>query len=322
MQPTQPVFVGVDVSKATLSVAIHGSKTRHELSNEAHAIGAWLDTLPLDVAIAAEATGRHHQLLIRLVHASGRRAFVLNAADVFFYAKALGARGKTDRKDAQVIARYLAEQHTQLRPWAPTQEHLAKIEELLRCRAGVATKRSSLRQLLRDVPDLQASVQALEAQFDALVAEIDAQLAAWVGQDASLNARCIQLRTITGVGPQGSIALASLFSRIEFSSSDALVAFTGLDPRPKDSGTMSGRRRLSKRGDPELRRQLYLMGFAATRSKALGPLYQQIKARGFKPTQAIIILARKLLRAAWAVWKTGKDFNPALLGGNLACAKP
>ena len=314
MQHTDPVFVGVDVSKATLFSCTHGSKSQRELANEEAAISAWLRALPSNASVAVEATGRYHQLLVRLVHASGRRAFVLNAGDVFFYAKALGARGKTDRKDAQVIARYLAEHHGELRAWAPTAARQERIEDLLRCRAGVARKRSSLKQLLRQTSGLQAPVAALEAQFDALLADIDSQVTALVDEDPAFSARCRQLRTICGVGQQVSVKLASLFSRFEFANADAAIAFTGLDPRPRDSGEMTGRRRISKRGDPELRRLLYLMAFAATRTKAIGPVYQAIKARGFKPTQALVILARKLTRIAFAVWRSGKDFDPALIG--------
>ena len=104
-------------------------------------------------------------------------------------------------------------------------------------------------------------------------------------------------------------------------SRSGLVAYSGLDPRPNDSGSKSGRRRISKRGSPELRRQLYLAAFAASHSKALGPLYRSIKAKGFKTTQALVILARKLLRVAWAVWKTGKPFDPSLMIAPAACAK-
>jgi hypothetical protein len=50
-------------------------------------------------------------------------------------------------------------------------------------------------------------------------------------------------------------------------------------------------------------------------------LYRSIKAKGFKPTQALVILARKLLRVAWAVWKSGKAFDASLLGQPPACAK-
>jgi transposase len=85
---------------------------------------------------------------------------------------------------------------------------------------------------------------------------------------------CQRLRTITGIGPQTSALLATLLSRLEFANADALVAYSGLDPRPNDSGAKHGRRRLSKKGPPLLRRQIYLAGFAASRSKALRPLYR------------------------------------------------
>src|SRR6185437_1218106 len=300
MQQTEEVFVGVDVAKAGLSSCIHGRTGRRDLTNDESGIAAWLATLPQQAMIAVESTGCYHQLLVRLAHGSGRRAFVLNARDVYFYAKALGARGKSDRTDAQVIARYLAEHHASLRSWEPASDEQDRLQKLLRCRTGVVSKRESLRQVLRDVPQLD--ITALERQFDALLDDIDAQVAALIAQDADLKRKCATLSTITGIGPLGSAMLGALFSRIAFANGDAVVAYSGLDPRPNDSGARTGRRRLSKRGNPELRRQLYLAAFAATRSKALGPLYQSIKAKGFKPTQAMVILARKLLRVAWAVW--------------------
>ena len=315
------VFIGVDVAKASLSICRHGEPGCQELSNDEVSIRSWICTLPRHAVIAVESTGRYHQALVRLVHASGHRVFVLNARDVYFYAKALGARGKTDRTDARVIARYLAEHHDTVKPWAPGTAAQARLQELLRCRAGVTSKRMSLRQVLRDVPDLGLAVQGLEQRFDELLDLIDCQVAALVAADAQLSEGCTVLRTITGFGPQGSAMLSALLSRVDFANADALVAYSGLDPRPNDSGTKTGRRRISKRGSPDLRRQLYLAAFAASHSKALGPLYRSIKAKGFKPTQALVILARKLLRVAWAVWKTGKPFDPSLMTPPAACTK-
>jgi transposase len=321
MRHEDAVFIGVDVSQCALCSCVHGSGQREEVPNEQSAILAWLASLPPSAQVAMESTGRHHQALARLVHASGRRVFVLNARDIFFYAKALGARGKTDRKDAQVIARYLAEHHRELKPWVPAASLHERLQQLLRCRAGVAHKRSALRQVLRDMPSLQASIHALQQQFDALLGEIDAQIAAAVREDAQFSSRCAKLRTITGIGAQGSAMLAVLFSRFKFANANAVVAYSGLDPRPDDSGRRHGKRHISKRGSPELRRQLYLAAFAAAHSNALGPLYRSIKAKGFKPTQALVILARKLLRVAWAVWKGGNAFDARMLGTTLACAK-
>jgi transposase len=319
MQQTQELFVGVDVSKSSLSICIHGQVGQRALGNERAAIVAWLDTLPAAAAIAVESTGRYHQLLVGLAHASGRRVFVLNARDVYFYAKALGARGKTDRTDAQVIARYLAEHHAQLHSWAPASQTQQRLTKLLRCRAGVTTKRESLRQVLRELPDLDSSY--LEKQFEAFLSDIDNQVSTLIQQDEQLCPKSAELRTIPGIGAQGSAMLTVLFSRIPFANADAVVAYSGYDPRANDSGTKVGIRRLSKRGDAELRRQLFMAAFAAAHSKALGPLYRSIKAKGFKPTQALVILARKILRFAWAVWKSGKAFDPSLLSQPPACAK-
>ncbi|MBH1979278.1 MAG: IS110 family transposase, partial [Comamonadaceae bacterium] len=121
------------------------------------------------------------------------------------------------------------------------------------------------------------------------------------------------MRTITGIGPQTTAVLAALLSRFEFANSDALVAYSGLDPRPNDSGTKRGRRRLSKKGPALLRRQMYLTGMSASHSKALKPLYQSIRAKGFATTEAFVILGRKLLRVAFAVWKGSEIFDPTRL---------
>lgn len=321
MQPAPLVFVGVDVAKATLSSFVHDSKARRDFSNEPAAIQAWLDQLPANALIAVESTGRYHQLLVTLAVASGRQAFVLNARDVFFYARALGQRGKTDRTDAQVIARYLAEHHAELRPWTAPSETQSGLQALLRCRSGVATKKSSLRQILKGVDDLRPDAAELEDAIDALLERIDAKIARLIEADAALQEHVEQLRTIPGVGALGAAMLASLFSRVPFANADAVVAFSGLDPRPNDSGARTGRRRISKRGSPVLRRQLYLCAFSAGRTRQLRDLYTSIKAKGFKPTQALIILARKLLRVAWAIWNSHQSFNPGLLGQQGACAQ-
>lgn len=321
MQGTQAVFVGVDVAKSTLSTFIHGPGVGQDLANDPAAIQAWLDTLPDQALIAVESTGRYHQQLVIMAHACGRTAFVLNARDVYFYAKALGKRGKSDRSDAQVIARYLAEHHDELKPWMPPTSAQSCLQELLRCRAGVSTKKSSLRQLLRGVDDLAPEIDELNAKFDALLARIDAEIAVLIERDEQMHRRAQALQTIPGVGVQGSAMLALLFSRIPFANADAVVAYSGLDPRPNDSGEKSGRRRISKRGSPQLRRQLYLSAFGAARSRQLRALYQSIKARGFKPTEALVILARKLLRVAWAIWKYETAFDASRFGPGATCAK-
>jgi transposase len=117
------------------------------------------------------------------------------------------------------------------------------------------------------------------------------------------------LQSIVGVGPQTSTLLASLLMRLSFASSDALVAYSGLDPRANDSGPSRGRHRLSKRGSPALRRQMFMAAMAACHTSTFAPTYQALRARGLKKTEALVILACKLLRIAFAVWRSGQPFE-------------
>lgn len=310
MQEVQ-VFIGVDVAKAELVAAVHNQAGCCCIANEADAISAWLRELPDGAALAVESTGRYHQLLATLASAAGLQVFVLNARDVYFYAKALGARAKTDRVDAQGIARYLAEQHARLRPWQAPHALLAQVQCLLGQRWTAVTKRTALRQSLQGCDGAIADqVQALDAAFTALLKAIDARITQLFHDNEQLHAQRQLLQSIVGVGPQSSALLASVLAQAGFASGDALVAYSGLDPRACDSGRSRGRRRLSKRGQPALRRQMYLAAMSACHTKTFEGTYKALRQRGLKTTEALVVLARKLLRIAFAVWRSGQPFDP------------
>jgi transposase len=312
------LIVGADVAKAELVVGCPGHSEVRHIANRAQEIDAWLSELPAGSIVAMESTGVYHRLLATRAHAAGMRVYVLNARDVHFYAKAMGTRGKTDRVDAGVIARYVAEHHARLRPWRPTEPAHGRIEELVRRRGVLVTKRDAIRQTLRGCADLAASLALLERTFDDLLGALDAKVQSLIDADAALIAGQRRVASVIGFGPQGSSMLAVLLARLDFANADALVAYSGLDPRPHDSGNKRGKRRITKRGPAYLRRQVYMAGFSASHSKALKPLYQALRAKGFATTEAFMILGRKLLRAAYAVWKTGQPFEPSKLMPKIA----
>lgn len=311
---------GVDVAKDVLVVGQLGDRAVHRLDNKAAAIRTWLRRLPKGCVVAMESTGRYHRLLAQLAFEAGMKVYVLNARNVHFYAKGLGTRSKTDRVDAGVIARYVAEHHDKLHPWRPEQSLPSWPEELIRRRALVVTKRESLRQSLRECPELKQAWQQLDRAFGEFLRRADAQLKELIKADEKLRAAQRRIQTVVGFGPLGSTLLASLLQRIPFASSDSLVAYSGWDPRPDDSGRKRGKRRLTKAGPAYMRRQWYMVGFTAARTKALKPAYEALRARGLATTEATIILARKLLRAAYAVWKTDRPFDLARFLGQLKSA--
>lgn len=308
-----PVFIGVDVSKAQLTIATSSQQCVATIANDAASIGGWLRHVPPQALIAMESTGRYHGLLARLASQAGLRVYVLNARDVFFYARALGTRAKTDGVDAAVITRYLAEHHVHLHPWRAGTLGQQRLQQLLTRRAQLAVSQAALKQLVAGIDTRDIDTRALHTAFDDLLQALDDKVQELIANDAQLAAGCQRLRTITGIGPQTAALLGTLLSRFQFANADALVAYSGLDPRPHDSGTKRGQRRLSKKGPPLLRRQMYLVGFAASRSKALQPLYRALRTKGFATTEAFVILGRKLLRVAFAIWKGTESFDPTRL---------
>ncbi|CAN7153633.1 IS110 family transposase [Acidovorax sp. LjRoot194] len=303
-------FIGVDVSKAELVVATHGQDACLAVSNESTAIVQWLHTLPPGALLAMESTGRFHQLLATLAAGMGLTVFVLNARDVYFYAKGLGARGKTDRVDARIIARYLAEHHERLHPHCVPSACQAELEQLMGQRWTVVTKRTALRQSLRDCSTSIAQAAAgLEDAFGTLLHTIDGRITQLIKEQEQLHRARTLLQSIVGIGPQSSALLVTVLDRVAFCSCDALVAYSGLDPRAHDSGRSRGRRHLSKRGNPALRHQMFMAAMSACHTVTFAATYQALRARGLKSTEALVVLARKLLRIAFAVWRSGKPFD-------------
>lgn len=309
---TSTSYIGIDVSKAELVVA-DAEQCHGAIVNTAAGISRWLSGVAAHTHIAVESTGRYHGLLAQLAYQAGMTVYVLNARDVYFYARALGSRAKTDAVDALVIARYLQAHHAHLHPWKPASAAQQQLQQLITRRAKVVVHQSALRQILQSLDSQQIDTQALHTGFTRLLQSIDRQIQLLIASDQQLQQGYQRLLSITGIGAQTAALLTELLSRIRFANADALVAYSGLDPRPNDSGTKRGRRRLSKKGPALLRRQMYLVGGAASHSKALKPVYQAIRAKGFAGTEALMILGRKLLRVAYSVWKYATPFDPGRL---------
>jgi transposase len=90
------------------------------------------------------------------------------------------------------------------------------------------------------------------------------------------------------------------------------VAFLGLDVRVRDSGRFRGRRKLTKKGDPEIRRLLYNAAMAGCRNPHWNPYYQSLRDRGISGTAALMILARKMVRVCYALLQQQVSFDPGM----------
>ena len=303
--------VGVDVAKDAVVVACAAqSFAVHSVVNQRAALLAWLKSLPAGCRIGLESTGGYHEVLADLAYAQGHRVFLLNPLDTRHYARAMGQRAKTDRVDAELIARLIAQEHAHLRPYTPPTANQRKLDRLLRRRAKIVRLKSSLKQTMQNLNGFAAELKAVLLKLEALIDRIDAAMSVIAACSPSHEAAQHRLQTIVGVGPVVGMALTNTLERVPFRNADAFVAFTGFDPRANDSGHKTGRRRLSKRGPAELRRLLFNAAMSAAKTNVWRPIYEHYRTQGWSTTATLVIIARKIARAAWSIHHYHSTFNP------------
>jgi len=305
-------MLGIDVSKATLAYSLLAAGTQQvvaegQVPNTPAGIDHLVALAPAEHPWVVEPTGVYSQAVVRRGQQDGRTVLLAPPKEAKAFLAALHPRAKTDRLDSQGLARYALA--LPLRPFPVKAESVVQLEQLLAARKGLSDSLAQLTQQRQALPyaaePLTAAINALRAQQR----ELDAQIAALCQQPELAVAAA--LRQVPGIGPVTAAALAACFASHTFTHPDQFVAYLGLDVRVRDSGAYVGRRRLSKRGQPEL----YLCAQANLRRRdpdnPFKLQYERERAKGLSSTAALNAVARKLARTAWSLVTHGTTYDPA-----------
>lgn len=289
--------VGVDVGKAEISV--FGPCLAGMVRNEPKALGRMVGSLPAGAVVGVEATGRYHRALMRELAEAGVLCYLLNPMHVHRYAKALKPKVKSDKQDAKMIARYVEREQDWLVPFKLPEPRVQELKDLLSYRETLVEKKVALRQSLSEQTFRLQSQKELMASFDRMIAEVDLN----IRQLGSMSPLYKRFLTIDGVGPMGAAALVWLFEAHDFASSDQAVAFVGMDVSVRESGKWMGKVKLTKRGPAFVRSFLHNGANSLRKLEELKPLFQHHEAKGLPKTAVNIVVARKILRIAYALAK-------------------
>jgi transposase len=254
--------------------------------------------------MALEPTSHYHLTMIEEAHALGYKVFLINPRQLVHYRVAINVRNKTDSLDARLLARYLEHEGGQLRPFKPQDPKAQRLWELILRRSTVVKSRQQLRQSLAGV---QVPIKGLLTQFQRLLARIDRQIIALI-RGLGWWSDYVYCLSIPGIGPGNATALVAAYHRGSFASSDAFVSYLGLDVRIRESGYYKGRRKLTKRGEPELRRLLFCASHEARRHQRFADYHQRQLDKGLSKIAARVILARKLARIAFTLMRNEEMF--------------
>ncbi len=295
--------LGIDVSKDKLDVFQWDSQQHRSIDNTPDVIARTLRQLGPS-AIAVESTSDYHFVVVEQALALGIEVYLVNARELAHYRKAVGERNKTDATDAYLLARYLDREADQLRRLRPVSRQAQQLWTLIKRRAKVVQMKTQLRQSLGAVMPVRGALRSL----DQLIARIDKRITNLIGQLGWQHQyqRCL---SITGIGPINAAALVCAYHRGAFASANAFVAYLGLDVRVRESGMYRGKRKLTKHGEPELRRLLWCATQPATNHPPFAAYLDRQLEKGLSKIAAKVVLARKLARIAFALMRDETSFD-------------
>jgi len=303
-------LIGVDVSKAWLDIS--DGKTVTRIDNAHSTVRRYLRSLAGPMAIAIEATGGYHLAMLEAALSCGHAVYLVNPYRLSKYREAVGVRAKTDESDARLLYRYLAAERDQLVPFRMPPKSVKVLLRLLRARGRVTEAKTQLALSLGEIRELGPSRRALLSKLDHTLDVIDRKLMRHLAAAGYAEAyrRCL---SIPGIGPLNALGLVATYHRGQFATVDAFIAYLGLDVRVRESGKFKGQRKLTKRGDREMRRLLFNAARTAARLPQWQDHYQRLRERGLSTTAAYVAISRKLAKLAFALLRDQTMYREPLM---------
>jgi transposase len=291
-----PVFVGLDVAKPTLDVALRPSGEQWRVPNDEAGVAALVDRLrPLHpTLLVCEATGGFERAAIALLAAAGLPVVVANPRQIRDFARATGQLAKTDQIDAAILALFAERVRPTPRPLSDEAAQL--LDALLTRRRQLLEMLVAEKNRLGFAPralhrGIQQHIRWLERQLD----DVTKNLAAHIEQSPVWRAKDDLLQSVPGVGPIVSAVLLAELPELGTLSHKQIATLAGVAPLARDSGTLRGKR-IVWGGRAGVRTALYLAALCGRRwNPQLRVFYARLIAAGKPKKVALIACARKLL---------------------------
>jgi transposase len=305
--------VGVDVSKGRLDAHDLGQDRRLSVRNDAAGIGRLAAWAGPGTLVVMEASGGYERPAQRRLVEHGLKVAIVNAKRVRDFARASGRLAKTDRVDAEVIARYGAFARPPATP-APDAA-VRELAELLAFRQRLVGEITARQQQLGhlETPLLRRRAQADLARLRRDQAEIETLLRRAIARTPGLARGFVLLTSMPGVG---LILAATLLAELpELGTLDRrqIASLVGVAPLATDSGLKRGQRSIAA-GRGTVRRVLYMAAVSASRgSSRFAHFYRRLVARGKPPKLALIATMRKMLGTLNAIARARQPWSEPLL---------
>lgn len=324
--------VGIDVSEAFLqicflalradfSVRVIGTRKFPNTLSGVSKFIEWMENKRKDksliLQIGMEATGVYHETLAYSLDKAGYGLSILVPGKVKAYFVSLGIISKTDPIDAKGIATMMLERKWDL--WTAPSKQMRELRSLYRYRSSLVDQLTQLKNRLHAishsfspnkyiVKELNKEIKSLHAQIEKVELQVNKSL----DQNSDFSRKVKQIAgSISGVGQLtiGQIA-AETDGFALFTSQSQLTSFAGYDVVENQSGSHTGKTKISKRGNKHIRKALHFPAFNVVRFE--GDIFEQLHIRVYERTKikmkGYVAVQRKLLCIIYTLWKNDTEF--------------
>jgi transposase len=322
--------IGIDIAKDQVELRwasqieprqISPSQSFANTEDGFQAAHAWLlgqGLVPASSLVVLEATGVYWEACALWFYAHQYAVSVVNPARVSAFAKTLMRRGKTDPLDARLLVVFALTLHPER--WTPPAVEMESLQQIMRQRDAEVHLRSQGKNQLHALehhahpsPEVVASVRRILTTLDTEIAMLEAQFTTRLQEQPAWQTMLDRIMSVAGVGLviAGTI-LTETNALATFGASSQLCAYAGITPVPFQSGTSVHRKeRISKIGNPRLRKAMYQAAVCAIRCCApFRTFYQRLLDHKKPKKVALVAVARKMLRVIFALVKQGTRFDP------------
>ncbi len=315
-------YVGIDISKESFDVAISDKEkyNHYKFSNDSNGFKQLVKLLDKTVHwCVMEASGPYYQRLAMYLQAKEITLSVVNPLVIRRFCQMRLVKAKTDKKDAAMIAEYGKTEKPQA--WQADADYLLELkqmqtylEQLDKSRTGFIRQMEAFKQspvmskevkkgIDKMIKTAEKQMQAVEQKMEAIISEHHRQMFE-------------QVKSIPGIGKKTGLLLVVISGGFtKFENAKQLSSYVGLSPRIFESGTsVKGKVRICKMGMSRVRAMLYVCSWSAIKcNKACKELYQRIVAKGKAKQVALIAVANKLLKQAFALATKGEFYKVEII---------
>lgn len=306
-------FIGIDVSKAVLEVAVHQREIRFQVPNKESAFPQLLAELIAlrPKLIVLEATGGLEIPIVTALYAIGLPVVVVNPRQIRDFAKAIGQLAKTDKLDATVLAHFAAA----IQPAVRRVKNTAELEL-----DALVTRRRQLVEILAEektrlnstaTAAMREEVRTHIAWLEQRLADIDEQLRKRITESPVWRIKDDILQSVPGIGPVTALTLVADVPELGQLNRHQAAKLVGVAPLNRDSGKLRGTRHIFG-GRKAVRNTLYMASQSAVRhNPVIKAFYERLLANHKPKKVALVACMRKLLTIVNTMIKTNTKWQLA-----------